>query len=120
MGAPMNSPTNYTTKCRWQNRVRWTVAHHLNHLPWTCWANLVSWAMHSRPLLSRDGDDMRQDWMCARDAADCGHCYCGKITAAEEQRRAMSVMNDYPRLWGYLSGLAIGVPLGFLLAERFS
>jgi hypothetical protein len=32
----------------------------------------------------------------------------------------MSVMNDYPRLWGYLSGLAIGVPLGFLLAERFS
>jgi hypothetical protein len=71
--------TDYTTRRRWQNRVRWTVAHHLDRLPWTCWANLVSWTTHSRPLLSRDGDDMRQDWMCARDAADCGRCYCGKV-----------------------------------------
>lgn len=75
--------TDYATKHRWQNRVRWTVAHNLNRLPWTCWANLVSWALHSRPLVDRHGDgDIRQDSICRSDAANCGRCYCGKIEAS--------------------------------------
>jgi len=74
--------TDYATKHRWQNRVRWTIAHHLNRLPRTCWANLVGWALHSRPLFDRHGeDDIRQDWICRRDAIECGRCYCGKLTA---------------------------------------
>jgi hypothetical protein len=71
--------TDYATKHRWQNRLRWWAAWQLNRLPWTCWANLVSWALHSRPLVDRNGDgDVRQDWMCRSDSA-CGRCYCGKI-----------------------------------------
>ena len=72
--------TDYATRHRWQNRVRWTLAGWLNLLPWTCWARLVSWAMHSRPLFDRDGDDVRQDLLCRRDAQACGRCYCGKLT----------------------------------------
>ncbi len=69
---------DYATKRRWQNRVRWTMAHHLDRLPWTCWAALVSWALHYRPLLSSDGGDVRQDYAC-RSATAWGRCYCGKV-----------------------------------------
>lgn len=69
---------DYATKHRWQNRVRWRAASALNRLPWMCWARLVDWALHRRPLLNRDGDDTRQDSMC-RAANECGRCYCGKI-----------------------------------------
>lgn len=57
------------------SRLRWTIAHHLNKLPWTCWTRLVSWAL--------DGgrQDVRQDSLCRRDAAECGRCYCGKVAA---------------------------------------
>lgn len=73
--------TDYATKHRWQNRVRWSLAQALNRVPRTCWAHLVSWALHSRPLFDRYGDgDIRQDWMCRRDAGGCGRCYCGKLT----------------------------------------
>jgi hypothetical protein len=76
--------TDYATQHRWQNRVRWNIAYALNRLPRTCWANLVSWAMRSRPLIGRHGDgDIRQDWMCRRDAADNGHCYCGKLSRSD-------------------------------------
>lgn len=80
------SATDYTTRHRWQNRVRWSIAYHLNRLPWTCWANLVSWAMRSRPLIDRNGDgDVRQDWMC-RTATECGRCYCGKVATDKAVR----------------------------------
>lgn len=83
------SGINYSTKRRWQNRVRWTVASWLNRLPWTCWTNLVSWALHSRPLFARFGDgDIRQDRMCRYDLAN-GPCYCGKLSA-EAPRRLMT------------------------------
>lgn len=78
--------TDYATRNRWQNRVRWGAAHHLNRLPWTCWARLVSWALHSRPLFSRDGDDVRQDSMCLKDVAPGCHCYCGKLTAVPNEQ----------------------------------
>lgn len=74
------SDTDRATSKRIGNRIRWRVAYSLNHLPGTCWANLVSWALGSRPLLSRDGDDARQDWMC-RPTEGCGACYCGKVRA---------------------------------------
>lgn len=71
---------DYATKHRWQNRVRWAVASHLNRIPGTCWANLVSWALHRGPLLDRHGDgDIRQNSTCRKDAADNGSCYCAKI-----------------------------------------
>jgi hypothetical protein len=75
---------DYATKHRWQNRVRWRLAAWLNHLPGTCWANLVSWALHSRPLYDRYGDgDIRQDGMC-RPLSD-HTCYCGKVAAQKDQ-----------------------------------
>lgn len=75
----MTTP-DYATKHRWQNRVRWTTAHWLNKVPGTCWSNLVSWALHWRPLWSRYGDgDIRQDSLCRRDPDECGTCYCGKL-----------------------------------------
>lgn len=76
--------TDYATKHRWQNRVRWRIAYALNRLPCTCWANLVSWALHSRPLIDRfNGGDIRQDAMCRRDTQDNGRCYCGKLPRIE-------------------------------------
>lgn len=76
---------DYATKHRWQNRVRWRIAGWLNRLPRTCWANLVSWALHRRPLIDRHGDgDIRQDWMCHEDAARTGNCYCNKIRTHQE------------------------------------
>ena len=75
--------TDYATKNRWQNRARWWMAAQINRLPRTCWARLVDWALHRRPLLDRYGDDVRQDSMCRRDALACGRCYCGKLDAAD-------------------------------------
>jgi hypothetical protein len=69
---------NYATNKRWQNRVRWSIAHHLNKLPQTCWTYLVSWALHDRTLLSRYGGDIRQDVLC-RIEEGCHTCYCGKL-----------------------------------------
>ena len=61
-------------------KLRWRIAGVLNRLPRTCWANLVSWALGSTPLYSRHHDnDVRQDWICRKDAAASGRCYCGKI-----------------------------------------
>lgn len=67
----------------WRNRPRWALADALNRLPGTCWANLVSFALHSAPLIDRKGEsDIRQDDMCRSDAARNGRCYCGKIGGA--------------------------------------
>lgn len=57
-------------------RWRWQVAHLLNRLPGTCWADLVSWVWGARRL----------PWApvtsaCRADAAACGRCYCGQIGA---------------------------------------
>ena len=61
-------------------KARWKIADVLNRLSGTCWANIVSWALGSRPLIAFDGEgDVRQDSLCRRDAARCGRCYCGKI-----------------------------------------
>lgn len=69
---------DYATKNRWQNRVRWWAAWKLNHMPRTCWANLVSWALHSRPLFDRFGDgDIRRTSMCFEPGQE--RCYCGKF-----------------------------------------
>lgn len=57
-----------------RNKLRWRVADVLNRLPGMCWANLVSWALRSRPLT-----ETRQDWMCRSDTASNGCCYCGKL-----------------------------------------
>ena len=66
-----------------RNKWRWDLAALINRMPGTCWANLVSWALGSRPMLDlRNGDDVRQDWMCASDAARNGRCYCGKREAS--------------------------------------
>lgn len=71
-------PTSKTAAVRW----RWRIAYALNRLPGTCWANLVSWALGSGPLIDRYGDgDVRADSTCRRDAEACGRCYCGKLTA---------------------------------------
>jgi hypothetical protein len=79
---------DYATKRRWQNRVRWTAASWLDKVPGTCWANLVSWALHSRPLLDRHGDgDVRQDWMCRHDVARNGACYCHKLIAPAQPEK---------------------------------
>jgi hypothetical protein len=67
-----------------RNRWRWMVASWINRLPRTCWANLVSWALGSRPLLDlRDGDDARQDSICRFDLSANGTCYCGKLRTSE-------------------------------------
>jgi hypothetical protein len=64
-------------------KFRWWFADLLNRLPWTCWANLVSWALGSKPLYDRHGDgDIRMDWICRTDFENCGACYCGKLRAA--------------------------------------
>lgn len=69
-------------------KARWKIAGALNRLPFTCWANLVSWTLGSRPLIDRaNGDDMRIDSMCRRDADACGRCYCGKISGRSEVSR---------------------------------
>jgi hypothetical protein len=65
-------------------KLRWKFADLLNRLPRTCWANLVSWALGSKPLIDRHGDgDIRQDWICRKDAGANGRCYCGKIGDGE-------------------------------------
>jgi hypothetical protein len=80
--------TDYATKYRWQNRVRWWAAWQFNRLPKTCWANLVSWALHSRPLLDLSGneDDVRQDSICRYDLARNGTCYCGKLRVERSEK----------------------------------
>lgn len=55
--------------------IKWKIAHLLDKLPGTCWANLATWAAWDTP--TRDAR-FRQDWMCRADA-DCGSCYCGKV-----------------------------------------
>lgn len=65
------------------SRARWKVAGWLNRLPGMCWANLVSWVLYDNPLR-----DTRQDWLCRKDAAECGVCYCGRIDPAGLTTRA--------------------------------
>lgn len=62
---------------------RWKVASIVNRLPRTCWANLVQWALADRGQklvdLSGNQEDVRQGWLCRRDAETSGVCYCGKL-----------------------------------------
>lgn len=76
--------TRYYDPTDRRNKWRWDVAHWLNKLPGTCWASLVSWALGNRRLLDlRNGDDVRVDSLCRRDAQMCGSCYCGQIVSKE-------------------------------------
>lgn len=63
---------------RIRERLRWKIAATLDHLPRTCWANLVSYALRSRrsPI-------QLQDRMCRSDLARLGTCYCGKLRSQE-------------------------------------
>ena len=40
------------------DRLRWRIAYALDRLPWTCWANLVSWALERQSLRA-----IGQDWV---------------------------------------------------------
>lgn len=61
-------------------KMRWRIAHLLDRLPWTCWTNLVTWALGWNPLR-----EIGQTDMCRRDAAESGDgcCYCSKISAKD-------------------------------------
>lgn len=62
-------------------RARWWIAYQLNRLPGLCWANLVSWALKSRPIT-----ETRVDWICRKDFEDNGCCYCTKLRTPEADR----------------------------------
>lgn len=63
-----------------RTRTRWWIAPLLNKLPRTCWTNIVSWALGDRRLFDPDNhEDIRQNWMCRRDLAENGICYCRKL-----------------------------------------
>jgi hypothetical protein len=57
---------------------RWRIAGWLNRLPRTCWANIVSWALGSRPMFDSSGneDDIRRTSACFQLGDE--RCYCGK------------------------------------------
>ena len=58
--------------------IRWRIASALNRSSRTCWANIVSWALGSRPLLDRFGDgDIRRTPSCFEPGQE--RCYCGKF-----------------------------------------
>ncbi|HRD59364.1 hypothetical protein [uncultured Nocardioides sp.] len=67
-------PCSGTRTVKW----RWRTAGWLNRLPRTCWANIVSWALGSRPIWDREmGDDIRRSPMCFEPGQE--RCYCGKF-----------------------------------------
>jgi len=79
-------------------KLRWRIADLLNRLPRVCWADLVDWALQSKPpteqqrliRTSRDGETygilrMTGSRVCRRDAARTGTCYCGKFCTAAAQ-----------------------------------
>lgn len=65
--------------------VRWRIARILNCLPWTCWSELVLWAMDI------DGTNQRALRPCFavgeckrdRDEPSLGVCYCGKFASPQ-------------------------------------
>ena len=82
-----HNPAAEKARPKWTRRAwwRWNVAYLLNRLPWTCWADLVSWALRPKASssprlydLSGNEDDVRIKSMC-RQASEDGRCYCGKV-----------------------------------------
>jgi len=67
---------------------RWWIAFKVKHLRWSCWSDLVQWAIDADP----DQGTLRQAARGARscavsaDIARNGVCYCGKIRYPEFDR----------------------------------
>lgn len=63
----------------------WIAALTDRWLPGQCWADLVMWALDRGPR----GEHGVLPWKpqsggCRADAARCGRCYCGKVTAVPQ------------------------------------
>lgn len=67
---PLRSTLRGKDPARW----RWALARLLDHVPGTCWTDLVGWVWGVRriPWAPVTAD-------CRSDAAACGRCYCGQI-----------------------------------------
>lgn len=77
MTKPKDRPS---TGARW----RWTLATHLNRLPSSCWAHLVTWALNwDTPLR----EAVTSGGQCRVEAATCAHgcCYCGKFRGEKSE-----------------------------------
>lgn len=59
--------------------IRWRIAHLLNRLPWTCWTNLVCWAIDGRRPDTGYVPGFKAGLACRADLDACGVCYCGKL-----------------------------------------
>lgn len=64
------------------SRFRWWLIRLLNRLWFTCWADLVSWAMGSHDKALRMCFDQRP---CRRDLGRLSSCYCGKVHLPDDQ-----------------------------------
>lgn len=73
---------------------RWQIAHAMNELPASCWADLATWAAFGFTLAENDFGDMEPNYFpsssgggtCALEATAHPHgcCYCGKFRAGLE------------------------------------
>jgi hypothetical protein len=55
------------------------IADLIDRLPGQCWTSLAMWSMST---VREDPVPWKpQDWMCRKDAARNGRCYCGKLAA---------------------------------------
>jgi hypothetical protein len=64
-----------------RGRLRWWAAHRLNRLPWTCWVDLVDWALDGRARQLAAAVRPRAQQSCRADRDTLGCCYCGKLRA---------------------------------------
>lgn len=66
------------------SKLRWRVAGWFDRLSRTCWANLVSWALHGQSLReAATGAECRAESLTHRDRT----CYCGKFQNGERRAR---------------------------------